>query len=62
MMPSTIVTNKLIKEIEQAFQSVGDYGSVEIYIQASRVTQITSRKIRKTMHPVYGKNRYLANK
>lgn len=54
-MNTSIITPKLIQELEQAFKHVNDYGSIEIYIQASQVTQITTRKIRKTKHNINGK-------
>ena len=40
--------NKLIEDISNALQSVGNFGSVEIYIQKGSVSQITFRKIIKT--------------
>ena len=39
----------LIEEIREALEGL-DYGSVEIYIQDSNVTQITKRRIKKTNH------------
>lgn len=42
------ISPKLIDEIGSALKSVDAYGSVEIYIQNSEVTQITTRSIRKT--------------
>lgn len=46
---STIeVSPKLTSEIVKAVKAVGDFGSVELYIQHSKVTQITTRKINKT--------------
>jgi len=57
-MPAKVITPHIISEIEQAFQQVGDYGSVEIYIQAREVTQITSRKINKTKHSLNGHSKH----
>jgi hypothetical protein len=40
----------LIEEIKQALKDVKGWGSVEIFIQDHKVTQITSRNIKKTNH------------
>ncbi len=40
----------LVEEISRAVQSVGGYGSIEIYVQDYSVTQITVRNIKKTKH------------
>lgn len=42
------ISQPLIEEIVQALRTVNQYGSVEIYVQNSTVTQITIRNIRKT--------------
>lgn len=42
------ISQALLEELTQALQHVGPYGSVEIYIQNSVVTQITMRNIKKT--------------
>ena len=42
------ISSSLVEEIVQALRTVGPYGSIEIYIQNSVVTQITLRNIRKT--------------
>jgi len=39
-----------IEELSQALKEVGGWGSVEIYIQNGKVTQITRRAIKKTNH------------
>ena len=44
----------MIEEIKQALKSVERYGSVEIYVQDDKVTQITVRSIRKTSHDMNG--------
>ena len=44
------VTNNLVEEVKQALKSVRGWGSVEIYIQDHKVTQITTRNIKKTNH------------
>jgi len=42
----------LLNELDQALQTVGRFGSVEIYVQGGRVTQITARKIKKTKNRI----------
>lgn len=42
------ISGLLVSEIKKAIKSVNNYGSVEIYIQNSTVTQITVRNIKKT--------------
>jgi len=46
---SPVLSAALIEEIKEALDGL-DYGSVEIYIQNGKVTQITKRKIKKTNH------------
>src|SRR5690606_17393889 len=41
------ITHQLIEEIKNALQSV-HYGSIEIFVTDSSVTQITTRTIKKT--------------
>ena len=41
-----ITSESLLLEIERALQSIS-YGSIEIFVQDSTVTQITVRKIKK---------------
>jgi hypothetical protein len=43
-----LVSQPLIDEIVYALQTVHAYGSIEIYVQNSTVTQITVRNIKKT--------------
>ncbi len=38
---------QLIKEIQDALEDI-DYGSVEVYVQNKKITQITVRNIKKT--------------
>ena len=38
----------LVEEVIRAIQSVPSYGSIEIYIQNGKVTQISVRQIKKT--------------
>ena len=42
------ISKELLAEISHALKTVSDYGSVEIYVQNSIVTQVTVRNIRKT--------------
>lgn len=44
------ITSDLIEEIKQALKNVRGWGSVEIYVQDGKVTQITERSIKKTNH------------
>ncbi|KPJ70101.1 hypothetical protein AMJ51_02570 [Microgenomates bacterium DG_75] len=46
---NSILSSALIEEIKEALSGL-DYGSVEIYIQDGKVTQITKRRIKKTNH------------
>ena len=42
------ISRPLLNELAKAIKSIDTYGSVEIYIQNSIITQITVRNIRKT--------------
>lgn len=42
------ISEALISEIVHALKTVNTYGSIEIYVQNSVVTQITVRNIKKT--------------
>lgn len=44
------VSTDLLEEVKQALKDVKGWGSVEIFIQDHKVTQITSRNIKKTNH------------
>lgn len=44
------VSSKLCLEIQNAIESVKGYGSVEIFVQDSKISQITTRIIKKTGH------------
>ncbi|MCL4339051.1 YezD family protein [Patescibacteria group bacterium] len=46
------VTRDLVEEIKQALKNVRGFGSVEIYVQDFKVTQITERNIKKTNHNI----------
>lgn len=42
------ITSNLMDEIKSALKNVRGWGSVEIFIQKGKVTQITERNIKKT--------------
>lgn len=44
------ISSTLVSEIKKALKSVKEYGSVELYIQDNKVTQITVRTITKTQN------------
>lgn len=46
------ITRELLDEIKEALKNVRGYGSVEIYVQDHKVTQITERNIKKTNHNI----------
>lgn len=48
----TQVTPTLLEEIKTALTNIRGWGSVEIYVQKGRVTQITERNIKKTDHEI----------
>ena len=44
------INNTLMVELDQALKELGGWGSVEVYVQNGKVTQITKRAIKKTNH------------
>lgn len=44
------VSDILLEEIKQALKNIRGWGSVEIYVQDYKITQITERNIKKTNH------------
>jgi len=46
------IGQKLINDLDQIFRELGGWGSVEIFVQNNKITQITSRKIKKTNHSI----------
>jgi len=46
------ITRDLVEEVKQALKNVRGWGSVEIYVQDYKVTQITERNIKKTSHSI----------
>lgn len=52
--PTTKLSQNLINELERALEMVREYGSIEIYVQDSTVTQITVRNITKTKMELNG--------
>lgn len=48
----TRITTRLVEEIVQALKNIKGWGSVEIFVQRGKVTQITERNIKKTDHDI----------
>ncbi len=44
------VSDNLLEEVKQALKNIRGWGSVEIFVQNHKVTQITERNIKKTNH------------
>jgi len=44
------INSNLLEELSQALKELGGWGSVEVYVQNGKVTQITKRAIKKTNH------------
>jgi hypothetical protein len=44
------VSKQLIDDLIQALKDLGGWGSLEVYVQDGKVTQITKRAIKKTNH------------
>jgi len=44
------ISGKLLADIAQSLKELGGWGSIEIYVQNNKVTQITKREIKKTNH------------
>ena len=42
------VTNELMQEMIKALKQVDAYGSIEVFVHDNKVTQITTRNIKKT--------------
>ena len=53
-MAKTIVNlnQQIVSELSQALDEIGGWGSIEIFVQDNKVTQITKRAIKKTNHPL----------
>jgi hypothetical protein len=51
------ISPQLLDEIQAAFSLIRSYGSIEIYVQNSVVTQITVRNIKKTSVGIPGVNK-----
>ncbi len=49
----TQITTGLLEEIKDALKNIKGWGSVEIYVQKGKVTQITERNIKKTGNDSY---------
>ena len=50
------VSQALVDEVVHALKTVNTYGSIEIYVQNSVVTQITVRNIKKTRVSIHHTN------
>ncbi len=46
------VRDDLLEEVKLALKNIRGWGSVEIFVQNFRVTQITERNIKKTNHNI----------
>lgn len=44
------INSNLLHDLSKALKELGGWGSVEIYVQNGKVTQITKRAIKKTNH------------
>lgn len=42
------ISQSVLEEIKKALRSVPSYGSIEMYVQNGKLTQITVRNIKKT--------------
>jgi hypothetical protein len=51
-MHSSLIDKSLLEELQKALAKIDGYGSVELYIQKNKVTQITARNIQKTASPI----------
>ena len=45
-----MINSDLLHDLSKALRELGGWGSVEIYVQDGKVTQITKRAIKKTNH------------
>jgi len=48
--PQKIINGTLLEELSMALKELGGWGSVELFVQDGKVTQITKRAIKKTNH------------
>ena len=51
-MKQRLADPNLLRELEKALAKIDGYGSVELYIQQNKITQITARNIHKTQNPI----------
>ena len=51
------MNKKLINEVSKALKELGGWGSIEVYVQNNKVTQITKRAIKKTNHEIESPSR-----
>jgi hypothetical protein len=46
------ISKELMDDVKMALKNVRGWGSVEIFVQDNKVTQITERNIKKTSHSI----------
>lgn len=51
-MRPKLIDKSLLQELNKALAKIDGYGSVELYIQQNKITQITARNIHKTLNPI----------
>ncbi|MBU3978977.1 YezD family protein [Patescibacteria group bacterium] len=49
---ATQISKKLLEEIIEALENIRGWGSVEIFVQDSRIVQIIERNIKKTQSQI----------
>lgn len=47
---SVQLSKRLLADLTRAFEEIEGWGSVEVYVQGGKITQITKRAIKKTNH------------
>ncbi len=50
MVKTSEINKRLLEDLSQALEDLEGWGSVELYVQNGKVTQITKRAIKKTNH------------
>jgi hypothetical protein len=48
--PKNLIDNALLREVASALKELEGWGSVEVFVQNGKVTQITKKAIKKTDH------------
>ncbi len=49
------ISNELLQELAQSIKNIRGWGSVEIFVQNFRITQITEKNIKKTFENINGR-------